>query len=89
MADVRELRMELIFPRSTLARLTPRGVVGALVTLACMGVTGAAVVAAAADTTGLETVVGVVGGSDVVSDFKVLETEGGDLSFLSSISKRR
>lgn len=30
MADVSELRMELIFPRSTLARLTPRGLVGAL-----------------------------------------------------------
>ena len=30
MAVVSELRMELIFPRSTLARLTPRGLVGAV-----------------------------------------------------------
>lgn len=30
MADVSELRMELIFPRSTFSRLTPRGAAGAL-----------------------------------------------------------
>lgn len=30
MADVSELRMELIFPRSTFSRLTPSGEVGAL-----------------------------------------------------------
>lgn len=88
MTDVRELRIELIFPRSTLARSTPRGVVGTLVTLACTGVTGAVVTAAAADVTGLETVVGVVGDFDVVSNFKVLETEGEDLSFFSSIRKK-
>lgn len=57
-------------------------------TLACTGVNGAVVTAAAADVTGLETVVGVVGDFDVVSDFEVLETEGDDLSFFSSIRKK-
>lgn len=88
MADVSELRIELIFPRSTLARLTPRGVVGALVTLVDVGVTGAAVVvvvaAGEAAATGLKTFVGVVGSFNGVSDFEDLETDWDGLSFLSS-----
>lgn len=89
MADVSELRIELIFPRSTLARLTPRGVVGAPETLVDVGVTGAAVVVAAgAAATGLKTFVGVVGSFDGVSDFKDLETDWDGLSFLSSRGER-
>lgn len=56
MADVSELRMELIFPRSTLARLTPSGLAGAL---AEVGVP--VVEVAAAEALFFEAFVGVVG----------------------------
>ena len=75
MADVSELRMELIFPRSTLAKLTPKGVVGAGVDLADVGVPGFAVVAATALV--FEAFVGVLGSFISVSDFGVLETAVG------------
>lgn len=87
MADVSELRMELIFPRSTFSRLTPRGVVGALWAVAEVGVTGVAVAAAAAALV-LEAFVGMVGSFDAASDFVVLATAVGALSFLSSASKK-
>lgn len=80
MADVSELRMELIFPRSTFARLTPRGLVDVLGVVVEVGVTGVAV-AAELD---LEAFVGVVGGFDTASSFVVLATAGDALSFLSS-----
>lgn len=73
--------MELIFPRSTLARLTPRGAVGAVVALAGVGVTGFAVVTA--EGLGLDGFVGVLGGFDAESGF-VLVTAGDSLSSLSS-----
>lgn len=82
MADVSELRMELIFPRSTLARLTPSGVVGALVAVADVGVSGVTV--AAAEVLVLEAFVGVMGGFDGTSDFIVFEAATAGLSFLSS-----
>lgn len=63
--------MELIFPRSTLARFTPRGVVGVVIALADVGVTGAAVVTT--EGMGLGGFVAVLGGFDAASDF-VLET---------------
>lgn len=89
MADVSELRMELIFPRSTFSRLTPRGVVGALWAVAEVGVTGVAVAAAAAAAAlVLEAFVGMVGSFDAASDFVVLATAVGALSFLSSASKK-
>ena len=40
MAEVMELRMELIFPRSTLARLTPSVVVGVLWRVTAIGDSG-------------------------------------------------
>lgn len=85
-ADVRELRMELIFPRSTLARLTPRGAVGALGPVAEVGVTGVAGVAAAVLLV-LEAFVGVVGSFDATSDLLVFVTGVKDLSFFSSAHK--
>lgn len=82
MADVSELRMELIFPRSTFARLTPRGFAEALGALAEVGVTGAAVAATAA--LAFEAFVGVVGSFDAGSDLVVLATAEVTLSLLSS-----
>lgn len=64
MADVSELRIELIFPRSTFARLTPSGLAGVLWALAEVGVT---VVAVAAATSLFEAFVGVVGATAVTA----------------------
>lgn len=86
MADVSELRIELIFPRSTLAKLTPRGVVGAGVALADVGVPGFAV--GAAEAVVFDVFVGVHGSLFSVSDFGVLETAVDDLS-LSSATYRK
>lgn len=82
MADVRELRMELIFPRSTFSRLTPSGFTEALWAAAVVGVTGVAGAAAVALV--FEAFVGVVGSFDAASD---LATAVDVLSFLSSASK--
>ena len=56
MAEVMELRMELIFPGSTFARLTPRVVAGVHWRLGAVGVSG----------------VGVVAGEVILGDFAVV-----------------
>lgn len=63
--------MELIFPRSTLAKFTPRGEVGALVALVVVGVTGVDV---GVEALTFEAFAGVSGSFDRTSGFKVLET---------------
>ena len=84
MADVRELRMELIFPKSTLARLTPSGLVGALRAEAEVGVIGVVVTAAVLAFV-LAAFVGVVGTFGAKSDFVALETAADAFSFFSSV----
>lgn len=73
--------MEVIFPRSTLARLTPSGAVGVL-GVADVGVTG--VVVAVAEALVLEAFTDVFGSFDGASDFVALETAAAGFSFLSS-----
>lgn len=81
--------MELIFPRSTLARLTPRGVVGALRPAVEVGVTGVAVAGVVA--LAFEDLVGVVGSVsfDNAPSFVVLETTVEAFSFFSSDSGKK
>jgi len=89
MADVMELRMELIFPRSTLSKLTPSGEVGALRPAAGGAVSG--VGGAGAEAGGV-----VLGDLVVVSvsvsfigtlNFVILKTAGDAVSVLSPTGK--
>lgn len=83
MAEVSELRMEVIFPRSTLARLTPRGVAGVLAGVADVGVTGVVVVVVA-EALFLEAFAGGFGSFEGASDFAALDMAAAGFSFLSS-----
>lgn len=87
MADVSELRIELIFPRSTLARLTPRGADGVFVAVADVEVTE--VVVTAAEALVLKTFAGVLVTFEDTSDFVVFETAEEGLSFLSPVNNSK
>lgn len=78
--------MELIFPRSTLARLTPRGVVGAVVALVVVGVTGVDV---GVEALTFAAFTGVSVSFDRTSGFKVLGTAFVGFSCFSSATRKQ